>query len=281
MTLSYVVVDDEPWIRSLVRSLAAEAAPGFVCAGEAGDGEAAWDLVLRAKPEIVLTDIRMPGMDGIELAGRMRERGLEAEIVVVSGHDDFGYARDALRRGVGDYLLKPVDGAELAAALDRAARRIEERRKRTERAAELEKEAGRAGELEKEMRRVVRAAAAPCPDGCVPESVKDPRLRAAAAFALARMAYPIGLEDAAAKAGMNAAYFSERFKAEAGVGFSAFLREARLEAAERLMAEKPGLRMAEVAQAVGFEDANYFARVYRRSRGTTPREFRDSGGFPE
>ena len=80
----------------------------------------------------VLTDIRMPVYNGLELAARARQLGLEAKFIVISGYDNFSYAQDALKASVSDYLLKPINGQELNSALLRLASQImQEREKRS------------------------------------------------------------------------------------------------------------------------------------------------------
>ncbi|THF75711.1 response regulator [Cohnella fermenti] len=111
---SVLLVDDEKWI---VRSLRAKAdweSFGFRIAGEAYNGEDALRRLEEECPDVVLTDIRMPGISGLVLMARARERGIQAEFVVISGYSEFNYVKQALQLGAADYLLKPVDEKELA-----------------------------------------------------------------------------------------------------------------------------------------------------------------------
>ncbi|HNX62318.1 MAG TPA: response regulator [Candidatus Limiplasma sp.] len=114
-----VIIDDEPWTREVLRSLGEWDRLGLSVAGEASDGESGLALIRQLHPDIVLTDIRMPLMSGLELLEALRREDSRARVIMVSGYDDFGYARSALRMDATDYLLKPVKAAELNAQLQK------------------------------------------------------------------------------------------------------------------------------------------------------------------
>lgn len=110
--LRILVVDDEISIIELIKRLIDPSIPAEVI-GEATDGNGAYELIIRFKPDIVITDIRMPGLSGVELVQKARENGLTCDFILVSGYKDFNYARSAIRYGVLDYLLKPINREEL------------------------------------------------------------------------------------------------------------------------------------------------------------------------
>jgi|GEM_PF-618676 len=112
-----IIADDEYDIRAGLKRIIDWKEHGFVIVGEAGDGEEALELYLAEKPNLLITDIKMPAMNGLELTRKVKERNPDAKIIILSGYDDFGYARDAIRYGVNSYLLKPIDPAELIAEL--------------------------------------------------------------------------------------------------------------------------------------------------------------------
>ncbi|MDG0813848.1 response regulator transcription factor [Cohnella rhizosphaerae] len=114
-----VVVEDEPLLlRSIVRSIR-DAHSGFRIAGEAMNGTAALEVIAQSNPDVVFTDIRMPKMDGLSLIEALRARGNAAKIVLLSGYQDFEYAKRALRHQVEDYLLKPLSDASLKQLLEK------------------------------------------------------------------------------------------------------------------------------------------------------------------
>ena len=100
---------------------------GFVLASEASNGIEALELCRQHEPDILITDIMMPGLNGLELISELTRTQPEIRIVVISGYNDFDYARTAMRYGVRDYLLKPVDEGELHQVLDRMKNEIMER----------------------------------------------------------------------------------------------------------------------------------------------------------
>ena len=112
-----LLVDDEPWNRDIIRNLGEWEELGLVVCGEAEDGEQAIQLVKELEPHLIITDMRMPGSDGVELMQTLSSQYPEIKVVVVSGYDDFNYAKHALRYRAADYLLKPVNPDELNATL--------------------------------------------------------------------------------------------------------------------------------------------------------------------
>ncbi|CAI6084153.1 response regulator transcription factor [Cohnella sp. JJ-181] len=130
-----ILVDDEMFARKGLAGLIAWEQYGFEVAGEAEDGEEALALIGRIAPDVVVTDIRMPVLDGLELIREARERGYpDTRFIIISGYSDFKYAQQAVRFGVQDYLLKPIDEYELIACLVRIGEEL--RREQARAAAE-------------------------------------------------------------------------------------------------------------------------------------------------
>lgn len=125
--LKVLVADDEEKICQLIVKLVDWAALGMEVAAVAGNGIEAMEKILSLKPDVVITDIRMPGYDGLELIKRTKQEGIAAEFVIISGYRHFEYAQNAIRYGVGDYLLKPIKKSELTEALERIGERYRER----------------------------------------------------------------------------------------------------------------------------------------------------------
>lgn len=114
---SVFLVEDEIIIREGIKNLIAWDDYGFSFAGEAADGEIAWPLIQKCKPDIVITDIKMPFMDGLTLSRLIRRELPDTTIIILSGHDDFSYAREAISIGVSEYLLKPLSRDQLVEVL--------------------------------------------------------------------------------------------------------------------------------------------------------------------
>ena len=125
------LVEDEAIIRHGIRDNIDWASHGFEFAGEAGDGEYAYPLILKAQPDILVTDIKMPFMDGLELSRLVKKTLPRTRIIVLSGYNEFEYAKEAIKIGISDYLLKPVSSAGLIDALKKAADEIREEREKS------------------------------------------------------------------------------------------------------------------------------------------------------
>ena len=129
---SVFIVDDEVIVRDGIRGKIewGRERSQFNFAGEAADGEIALSMMQDIKPDILITDIRMPFMDGLELSQRVKKLLPWTKIIILSGHDEFDYARKAISIGVEDYILKPFTSEELLAAMNRAAEDLESEKRR-------------------------------------------------------------------------------------------------------------------------------------------------------
>ncbi|WP_168735498.1 response regulator transcription factor [Cohnella fermenti] len=122
-----LIIDDEPWSRQVVKALGNWEALGLGVVGEAEDGRQGMAAIEALRPQIVITDMRMPGKDGVELLRELNERYPSLLLVVMSGFDDYAYLKQAVLSRAVDYLLKPLDPEELNAALGRCAAELERR----------------------------------------------------------------------------------------------------------------------------------------------------------
>lgn len=125
--LKVLVADDEEKICQLIVKLVDWDGLGMEVSAIASNGNEAMSQILSLKPDVVITDIRMPGYDGLELVKRTKQEGIPAEFVIISGYRHFEYAQSAIRYGVSDYLLKPIKKDELSEALKRIGERYRER----------------------------------------------------------------------------------------------------------------------------------------------------------
>ncbi len=121
-----MLVDDEILIRESIRERIDWEREGFHYCGDASDGELALPLIEEHMPDILITDIKMPFMDGLELCSVVRQRFPQIKVIILSGHDDFHYAQTALRLGASDYCLKPFSAADLLQLLRAVSDRIDE-----------------------------------------------------------------------------------------------------------------------------------------------------------
>lgn len=132
MAYKVFFVEDEAVTREGIRDNVDWQASGFEFCGEAADGEMALPLLRATRPDVLLTDIKMPFMDGLQLSKLVRERMPWVKIVILSGHDEFDYAREAINLGVADYLLKPVTVQKLQDTLQKLAGQLDREKREQE-----------------------------------------------------------------------------------------------------------------------------------------------------
>ena len=121
---SVFLVDDEPIVLEGIRTKIDWDNSGFSFAGEATDGEIALSMIHELKPDILITDIKMPFMDGLQLAAAVKKIQPWIKIIILSGHDEFDYAKKAISIGIEDYLLKPFTSEEVIASLKKTAEQM-------------------------------------------------------------------------------------------------------------------------------------------------------------
>lgn len=132
MGIKVFLVEDEMVIRNgIVKSINWEK-EGYRLVGEASDGELAYPMILKEKPDILLTDIKMPFMDGLELSRLVKQELPDTKILIFSGYDEFEYAKEAIRISVTEYLLKPVSSEQLLEVMRRISKQIEQDREERE-----------------------------------------------------------------------------------------------------------------------------------------------------
>jgi len=130
--LKIFLVEDEYVVREGIKRNINWQENGYEFCGEAGDGELAFPMIQKLKPDIVITDIKMPFMDGLELSRLIKKELPSAEIIILTGFEEFEYAKEAISIGVSKYLLKPISGEELLKEIADIAEKIEEKRKESE-----------------------------------------------------------------------------------------------------------------------------------------------------
>ena len=130
--LKVFLVEDEFVIREGIKNNIDWASHGYEFCGEAGDGEVAYPMIQKCKPDIVITDIRMPFMDGLELSKLIKKEMPWIEIIILTGFEEFAYAKEAIKLGVAQYLSKPISGDELLQELGQLAEKIREKKREQE-----------------------------------------------------------------------------------------------------------------------------------------------------
>ena len=128
--LKVLIIDDEPYLREGLKHIVDWKANGFEICGEAADGDEGYRKILDLKPDIILLDIQMPGKLGLEILKDERKNGIEGRFIIISGYSNFKYAKEAIKYGVKEYLLKPIDEDELLEIALKLKKEIEEENKR-------------------------------------------------------------------------------------------------------------------------------------------------------
>jgi len=140
--LKTLVVDDEYLVRAGICQTIDWSERGVEIVGQADNGEDGLELALLHRPDVIITDVRMPYMNGLELIAKLKEHKLDSGIIVLSGYDEFQYAQTAMQYGASTYLLKPVDIEQLAEAVLKVGREAKDRQSASERLGLLSRELG-------------------------------------------------------------------------------------------------------------------------------------------
>lgn len=283
-----VIADDELLIRQGLQSIS-WSDYGIELAGTAANGIEALELVKSVMPLILLTDIKMPGMDGLKLIEEAKNIVPEIKSILLTGYQDFSYAQTAIQLRALDYILKPSDPDEIIEVVLKAKRQIENEEKER-----LEKE--KVLQQINCMRDIVRnavivkkldAAQTESPDG---EGATDPGypsypvrnavIRQVIDYISKNYMNDITLISVSQHVYMNHIYLSRLIKKETGENFLEILTRIRLQKACEMLSD-PDLKTYEVAEKVGIKDAGYFSQVFRKYFGMTPSEYREKAVYPQ
>ena len=149
--LKIFLVEDEIVVRESIKKKVNWEAHGFEFVGEASDGEMAYSLIQNVSPDVVITDIKMPFMDGLELSRLLKKEMPWIKIILLTGHSEFEYAQEAIRIGATDYILKPISSAGLEKVLDELREKLEEEREQQVFLQQYEREMEERREMEQQL----------------------------------------------------------------------------------------------------------------------------------
>jgi len=237
---SIMIVEDEYLVRQGIASLVNYEQFGMQVIAQAENGIEAWQKFQENPADILLTDINMPQMNGLELAKLVRDQAPKCHIVFLTGYDDFDYARTAIKLGADDYLLKPFSKDDVEEMLAKVQTKLDKERKR----AQIQNlvDQGQRSELEEAIH--------------------------------ARLAdSELSLKSLAFQLGFSSSYLSVLIKKELGLPFQDYLIQERMKKAKLLLLTTD-LKIYEIAEQVGFEDMNYFSQRFKQVVGLTPRQFK-------
>ncbi len=250
--LKLIIAEDEEIIRRGLVATIDWAAMGAEVVGDAADGLEAWQLVASRKTDVLLTDIRMPRLSGLQLAEKLREAGLPVHVIFLTSYADFSYAQRAVRLGACDYLLKPVDEEELMDVL----KRIRQQDKTSP--APVSEEEDQVSLVDWQP--------------LLADTHLNPYVRDVLEFLPVHYQERLSVEEISAQQGVSASYLSRKLKETTGHTFNSLLTRFRLQQSLALLAERR-LRVYEVAEAVGFSDYKNYAQVFRKYLAMTPSQY--------
>lgn len=245
MKKNILLVDDERWVRTALKWTINKLNLPLHVVHECENGLEALDWIKQNDADLVLTDIRMPIMDGLSLVKELSHLKKKQDVIVISVHDEFQFVQQAMRAGVTDYLLKPVEETELRGCLEKW--------------------------LDKQSEEETKRKTAKMEDENLPSSTIERVLQYLEKAPLDQ----ITLKDAAECVHMNPSYLSQLFKQQLNKKFVDYITELRIEESKRLLLNT-SLRMSEIAERVGYSDLAYFSNNFKRITGCSPSEFRKS-----
>lgn len=239
-----MIVEDERIIRQGIVDLVKRFGKGLQVQHECADGIDAWDKFSSNPPDIIITDVVMRGMTGLEFIEKVREVNADIPIIILSGYSDFGYAQKAIRYNVSEYMLKPVRVKQFAEVLLRLKQQLDEARGVVE---DME-------ELDDPVRRSLTI-----------RRVKD--------YIGANLGEDLSLSTVASKVNISNNYLSYLFKSEMDQTYSAYVTQKRMEKAKYLMGNSD-FKIYEIAEICGYNSVNHFIGMFKKNTGMTPAQYK-------
>lgn len=244
--MKLLIADDEQYMRTSLAEDIQWSEHGFQLLGIASSGQEALDLVRLLKPEILLSDILMPDLSGIEMLRALREEGIQIPVVFLSGWSNFEYAREALRFGASNYLLKPCPDEEIIDAL------VQIKQSRND--AEQSKISLKPEIDIQSDKHVIKLACEIIHDDSGNEST---------------------LTTIAEKVNMNPSAFSRLFHQEMGCSFKKYVTSVKINKGKKLLLES-NLKVQNIAELLGYVSTSHFVQVFSKHTGMTPGTFREN-----
>lgn len=241
--LKVLIVEDEEMIRKGIVLTVDWAALDCVVVGEASNGLEGLEAARRLQPSLIITDLKMPQMDGIEMLRSLREQGCKAHVIILTAYDNFTYAQSALRLGAVDYLLKPFHDGDLENAIMQLQNRLKS-------------------------------------GSDSPETIGTPRKGDKSKYVLEAMAYiskhynepDISVGTVAQSLNISEGYLSHTFKKETDYTLLNYLTRYRIHKAMELLKDCR-VKVYEVAEQVGYRDIAYFSATFKKYTGLSPSEY--------
>lgn len=247
-----LIVDDEYIIRKGILSFVNFKELNIYKVLEAEDGKAALEIFKEELPELILADINMPKMNGLEFSASCKAIKPDVKICIVTGYDYFDYAQTALKLGVDDYILKPASKKDISEVLGKLILKIGDEKYKNEvknivkslkNNINLDEDNGYKAIIQKEIE----------------DNIGNPKL---------------SLTLLSEKMNLSFGYLSNLFKKLMGTSFQEYVLNERMERA-KIVLLSTDMKNYEIAEALGFEDPNYFSSAFKKKYGVSPNQYKE------
>jgi len=264
-----IIIDDEPMILMGLQKLVQWEEINCVISGTAKNGEEGLDLIKRVQPDIVISDIRMPKLSGLEMIHSAQKIQKDTKFIVLTGHRDFDYAREALDLGVIKYLLKPTNIEDIKSAVLEAMMMLDDERSKEEDIKAL-----------REILNQVEADdTVETDDTEMNKGESETRIKYLAISGIQYMKEnfdkKLDLQTVADHLYISTWYLCKVFKNELNNSFVQLLNEIRIQEAQRLLTES-NKKVYEICELVGYIDVPYFTKTFKKYTGLTPNQYRNT-----
>lgn len=243
-----MIVDDDIVVRHGIRCALPWEEYGFVIDQEASNGKQALELIRQRVPDILVTDVKMPVCDGLQLCAKVSELIPDLPMIILSGYEDFEYAKEAIRLGVKEYIVKPIEVDVLLKVLQTVTK-------------------GKINSIDEcaSITRFILGAG----------MLQNRIIRNAINVVESRYMEQLDIGAVAGQLGLSKSYFGRQFKKKAGMSFIEFVNRYRIECAKELL-DNPDLKGNAIAEMVGYQSYKYFHTNFVRYVGCSPQRFRDN-----
>jgi two-component system response regulator YesN len=258
-----LIIDDEYIIREGLKLTIDWAAIDCEIVGEAEDGDEGLKLFNSLKPDIIFTDIRMPGLNGLEMISHVNKTKQCCKIMILTGFRDFEYAQEAVRLGAFRFIVKPSKEEDIVNAVKDAIKEIKDLKNTEKMIKNYKNKAAEFYVLENKSM------------ACSDETVKSSYLVSKAMnFMKENYKNNISLQTIADKLYISTWHLSKILKKETGSTFIDLLNSIRIQEAKKLLNE-PQYKVYEICELVGFSDVAYFVKLFKKITNITPTEYRN------
>ncbi len=247
--IKVVIADDEYFILKEMEEIIDWKKAGCEIVGSAKNGREAKEMVLSQEAELLITDIKMPFMDGLSVIKTLHEKNKKIECIIISGHSDFSYALQGIKFGVSDYLLKPIDAHELLTAVTKVVNKIE------------------GFSLQKEEYSHIELAAG-----------KNRYIKNALEYVEKHYASPLSLQEVADELSISSSYLSKLFVDKLKMRFTHFVNLYRIKISQQYL-KSTDKTIEEIASLVGYNDYKYYSQVFKSISGMTPMQFKSEKNY--